>query len=428
MRFINDSKATNADAAEKALACYEAIYWIAGGSAEGGGDHAARAVFQAAAARLPDRHRDGGVCGDARQLGSLHALRRSCDRGGSGRRTGAPRRRGRARSCCCRRPAPPTTSSPISRRAAMPSAPWSPHCTRPSVDVPPAAGERPAIRRRQRAMMFARIDQRPVARWWWTVDRWSLGALRPAARLRRGAEHGGKPRRRRAARLSAIAFRRSPARDRADRACDHVRGVAAAAALGPPDCVRRFCNRTRAARSDLCCRGRDQGRAALDQPAGLFAAAIGIRQADLRRRRRLAVRRTEGAARISRQRDLDRAVPCARRDAGQTARSRHGGSRRTRLVRAILYGRAAALLGRRRHDGRAWRPGRRLSVAAARDQSDQPLPRPGGRAIPTRSTARSRPSSMAGCGAADPARARSRTFCPTRTPISCSRSPARSSG
>jgi cell division protein FtsW len=26
-------------------------------------------------------------------------------------------------------------------------------------------------------MMFARIDQSPVARWWWTVDRWSLGAL-----------------------------------------------------------------------------------------------------------------------------------------------------------------------------------------------------------------------------------------------------------
>jgi cell division protein FtsW len=26
-------------------------------------------------------------------------------------------------------------------------------------------------------MTFARIDQRPVARWWWTVDRWSLAAL-----------------------------------------------------------------------------------------------------------------------------------------------------------------------------------------------------------------------------------------------------------
>jgi len=26
-------------------------------------------------------------------------------------------------------------------------------------------------------MRFARIDQSPLARWWWTVDRWSLGAL-----------------------------------------------------------------------------------------------------------------------------------------------------------------------------------------------------------------------------------------------------------
>jgi len=26
-------------------------------------------------------------------------------------------------------------------------------------------------------VMFARIDQSPMARWWWTVDRWSLGAL-----------------------------------------------------------------------------------------------------------------------------------------------------------------------------------------------------------------------------------------------------------
>ena len=35
--FINDSKATNADAAEKALACYRNIYWIAGGVAKEGG-------------------------------------------------------------------------------------------------------------------------------------------------------------------------------------------------------------------------------------------------------------------------------------------------------------------------------------------------------------------------------------------------------
>jgi UDP-N-acetylmuramoylalanine--D-glutamate ligase len=37
VRFINDSKATNADATEKALACYQAIYWIAGGLPKEGG-------------------------------------------------------------------------------------------------------------------------------------------------------------------------------------------------------------------------------------------------------------------------------------------------------------------------------------------------------------------------------------------------------
>ena len=37
VRFINDSKATNADATAMALACYDNIYWIAGGVAKGGG-------------------------------------------------------------------------------------------------------------------------------------------------------------------------------------------------------------------------------------------------------------------------------------------------------------------------------------------------------------------------------------------------------
>ena len=35
--FINDSKATNADAAARALTCYDAIYWIAGGLPKEGG-------------------------------------------------------------------------------------------------------------------------------------------------------------------------------------------------------------------------------------------------------------------------------------------------------------------------------------------------------------------------------------------------------
>jgi UDP-N-acetylmuramoylalanine--D-glutamate ligase len=37
IRFINDSKATNADAAEKALKTYDGIYWIIGGVAKEGG-------------------------------------------------------------------------------------------------------------------------------------------------------------------------------------------------------------------------------------------------------------------------------------------------------------------------------------------------------------------------------------------------------
>jgi UDP-N-acetylmuramoylalanine--D-glutamate ligase len=37
VRFINDSKATNADAAERALVCFDDIHWIAGGRAKEGG-------------------------------------------------------------------------------------------------------------------------------------------------------------------------------------------------------------------------------------------------------------------------------------------------------------------------------------------------------------------------------------------------------
>lgn len=43
--FINDSKATNADAAEKALSSFENIYWIAGGIAKAGGIEPLRPLF-----------------------------------------------------------------------------------------------------------------------------------------------------------------------------------------------------------------------------------------------------------------------------------------------------------------------------------------------------------------------------------------------
>lgn len=45
VRFINDSKATNADAARQALASYPAVFWIAGGKAKDGGIDSLRDLF-----------------------------------------------------------------------------------------------------------------------------------------------------------------------------------------------------------------------------------------------------------------------------------------------------------------------------------------------------------------------------------------------
>ena len=45
VRFVNDSKATNADATAHALSPYEAIYWIAGGKAKAGGISSLEAFF-----------------------------------------------------------------------------------------------------------------------------------------------------------------------------------------------------------------------------------------------------------------------------------------------------------------------------------------------------------------------------------------------
>ena len=57
VRFINDSKATNADAAAKALACYANVYWIAGGRAKEGGIEALAPFF--------DRIRHAYLVGEA---------------------------------------------------------------------------------------------------------------------------------------------------------------------------------------------------------------------------------------------------------------------------------------------------------------------------------------------------------------------------
>jgi UDP-N-acetylmuramoylalanine--D-glutamate ligase len=66
VRFINDSKATNADATAKALACYPDIYWILGGKAKEGGIESLESYFP--------RIRKAYLIGDA-----AHAFSRTLD-------------------------------------------------------------------------------------------------------------------------------------------------------------------------------------------------------------------------------------------------------------------------------------------------------------------------------------------------------------
>ena len=66
IRFVNDSKATNADAAARALACYADIFWIAGGKAKEGGIESLSEFFP--------RIRKAYLIGDA-----AHAFSRTLD-------------------------------------------------------------------------------------------------------------------------------------------------------------------------------------------------------------------------------------------------------------------------------------------------------------------------------------------------------------
>ena len=49
--FVNDSKATNADFGRQALACFDDIFWIAGGKPKTGGIEVAASSSSRASAR-----------------------------------------------------------------------------------------------------------------------------------------------------------------------------------------------------------------------------------------------------------------------------------------------------------------------------------------------------------------------------------------
>jgi UDP-N-acetylmuramoylalanine--D-glutamate ligase len=71
--FVNDSKATNADAAEKALLSFRDIHWILGGKAKEGGIEPLRALFP----RVAKAYLIGAASEEfARTLGSEVAFER----------------------------------------------------------------------------------------------------------------------------------------------------------------------------------------------------------------------------------------------------------------------------------------------------------------------------------------------------------------
>jgi len=77
VRFVNDSKATNADAAERALVCFQNIFWIAGGRPKQGGIDSLAPHF----ARIRKAYLIGEAAGEfSRSLGSVpHELSQRLD-------------------------------------------------------------------------------------------------------------------------------------------------------------------------------------------------------------------------------------------------------------------------------------------------------------------------------------------------------------
>ena len=122
MLFVNDSKATNADAAARALASFTDIFWIAGGKPKTGGITSLSGYFP----RIRKAYLIGEAAGEF--AGTLQGkvpfvVAGTLDRAVelAAQRCRRPRTR-RSRSCCSRPPARRTTSTAISRSAARRSA------------------------------------------------------------------------------------------------------------------------------------------------------------------------------------------------------------------------------------------------------------------------------------------------------------------
>ncbi len=155
--YVDDSKATNADAAARALGCYDRIVWIAGGIAKAGGIAPLAPVLPAHRPRAADRPRRPAL---AAELGGVpHELAGTLEQA-------VPAARARP------------------RRTGADVVLLSPACAslRP---VQRVRGARPPLRRtgaglqREGRLMpaLSRADTSTLGRWWWTVDRLTLLAI-----------------------------------------------------------------------------------------------------------------------------------------------------------------------------------------------------------------------------------------------------------
>ena len=178
VRFVNDSKATNADAAARALVCFPDIFWIAGGKPKEGGIEPLAPYLPAHPQGLSDRRSGGAICRHARRQGAVRRCRGTLEERGCCQPRATPQRRqaSQRRWFCCRRPALRSTSSRISSSAATSSAHSWPSC------APSRCGRRHE---------FSAPTAAASPDWWWTIDRVALAAHaradrhRPDAGLRR---------------------------------------------------------------------------------------------------------------------------------------------------------------------------------------------------------------------------------------------------
>ncbi len=163
--FVNDSKATNADAAEKALLSFRRHLLDSRRQGEGGRHRAASSAVSVACAKayLIGAATRGFRARRSTAPSPSSAAERSRRRSPPPRATRSAATR-RSPSCCCRRPAPPTINSPISRRAATRSARSSRTSCRIQGEPDMISQSRTRPRRRlaaQRRRLAARRLRRP---------------------------------------------------------------------------------------------------------------------------------------------------------------------------------------------------------------------------------------------------------------------------